>query len=433
LRLFKYHSRPIEVSTRAEGLLFECDVKKVREKVVFLAQENPFAARGGVSLREANVIRALAEIAEVELVYFAGQLGARCQPWSLAPSGVAGFEVVRDRAPLWKHAIDRLQGYIISSYILSSYSQRIEDELRARAAPGKVLWLSTLTMAKYIQIGQRLGYRVVLDEHNLESNLILRLALTSDRGWRLLWHALQSRFYERRSCLSADAVVATSAHDAHILEKLMRKKPVRVLPNTVDFGDYESARMSSLSQKESTLFFAGRLDYPPNSEGLCWFQDEVFPLLRERCGKEMPKIVVAGAAPPPTVLERLRDGGIEVHPNPASILPLLRDATVVMVPLLTGSGTRLKILEAMAAGKPVVSTAKGAEGLEVRSASHLLIADRPEDFAHAVADLLKNPELRARLGAHAAELVREKYDWRALRKGLADLLEWLRAVPKNPQ
>jgi glycosyltransferase involved in cell wall biosynthesis len=258
----------------------------------------------------------------------------------------------------------------------------------------------------------------VLDEHNVESAMLFEAAWSTPRAWHRTLIAAQCAWHERRFCQLADEVIATSDIDAAKLRKLAPHAHVTVIPNSVDAEAYASAR----STPGATLFFSGTLNYAPNVEGLDWFIDEILPRLRGSLKAELPRVVVAGANPSPETRQKLERAGIHVEADPPKMLPHLAQASVVFVPLRSGSGTRLKILEAMAAGKPVVSTGKGAEGILVSPGQDLFIADQPDTFASLVARLLRDPTLRATIGVKAAQLVESRYDWRQARGAIAGLL-----------
>ncbi|MCM2322541.1 MAG: glycosyltransferase family 4 protein [Oligoflexia bacterium] len=387
------------------------------QKLVFLTSESPFPPSGGGKLRDLNLLRVLSEDAEVELLCFAGS-----RPSAPPSLPVRVTELGRRKAPLWQRSI-----YPLRPYIVNGYSDAMEQALAERAAPDRVLWISRLAMAQYLPAAKALGYRVILDEHNVESQLLLSAALSSLRRAPGLWQALQCRYHESHFCAQADAVVATSDVDAARLTRLTSPHAagrIRVIPNTIDAEDFEPLH----ARAGSTLFFSGTLSYQPNIEALRWFCEEILPRLRRAKGPALPRVVVAGASPSAETVKFLQDAGIEVHADVEAIQPLLGEAAVVVTPLLSGSGTRFKILEAMAAGKAVVSTRKGAEGLALSPSYDIWLADSADRFASAILHLLEDSHLRGEMGARAIETVRRRYDWRCTRPLVKELLQ----LERNP-
>jgi glycosyltransferase involved in cell wall biosynthesis len=379
-------------------------------KVIFLTSEFPYPANGGGKLRDSHVLKLLQERADVEILCFGNPAQSTGQPRATI--------IERRKAPIWKRAI-----YPLRPYVVNGYCEDMAAAIRERAAPGTLLWVSRLAMAQYIQAARAAGFSVVLDEHNVESSVLMNAAFSKMRHWPSSLLAAQCRYYEERFCLASDAVVATSDVDAHRLQRLAPKAPIHIIPNSVDCEAYAEAR----TRPGRTLFFSGTLNYAPNVEGLVWFTAEVLPRLKAALGAEMPRVVVAGANPTPEILSRLGRAGVEVVPNPPSMLPYLADAAVVFVPIRSGSGTRLKILEAMASGRAVVSTGKGAEGLVLSPTYDVFVADQADTFTSAILRLLRNPQLRAEVGVHAVRTIEEHYDWRCARPLIEKLFASLAA------
>lgn len=186
--------------------------------------------------------------------------------------------------------------------------------------------------------------------------------------------------------------------------------PVSVIPTGVDTS---TLRPAPEEPGPPRLVFTGTLGYQPNSQGICWFADYVWPLVR----RQLPdaQLEVIGRGPPPSVSALGEREGIAVIGPVPDMAPYFARAMVVVVPILTGAGIRVKIVEAMAAGRAAVSTSLGCEGLPyVEPGRHLLVADEPHDFARAVTDLLRDPRLRAGIAREARALAERRYDWRGL-------------------
>lgn len=294
--------------------------------------------------------------------------------------------------------------------------------LRARFKPGTLLWVSRLSMAQYVPLARSLGYRIILDGQQLESSILLDSALSSVRGLPRLWHAAQCSLFEEKACSQTDAVVTSSDLDASRVMKRIADASVHVIPNSVDCGNYASLR----ENPGNSLFFAGSLNNAANIEGLHWFLDEVLPRLRAQLGFDLPRIVVAGSNPPDSLRARLIEAGIELHANPPRIHSFLGDAAVVFHPIRSAGSSRISILEAMAAGRAVVSTGKGIEGLVLSPTFDIWIADHADAFASTILRLLGDPLARAELGRQAALTVETRYDWTQARVRLQALLHSLR-------
>ena len=266
------------------------------------------------------------------------------------------------------------------------------------------------------------GPPFVLSEHNVEFRLGETIGSTV-HGLRAVGYKLYSRRevrlrrrLELNACRAAAHVVVVSEPDRQLLLHELPSLQVSVVPNGVDLDYFRPSYESEMEQSESSAVFVGKMDYRPNIDGVSWFCHEVLPSVRDR----IPGFTfgIIGANPPPAVSALASIGGVHVSGSVADVRPFLRQATVVVVPLRAGSGTRLKILEAFAAGKAVVSTAVGCEGLDADDGTHLSVADSPDLFAQRVIDLVLHPGRRVDLGTAARMLVEERYGWDAVAKRL---------------
>lgn len=213
-------------------------------------------------------------------------------------------------------------------------------------------------------------------------------------------------------------LVAMSERDRADLHEAGITVPVDVVPNGV-----ASDELLPLPEPDGppVLIFTGTLNHPPNAEGIAWFADEVWPSVR--AGRPEARLLVVGRDPPPSVTGLASRPGVEVVGPVPDMRNWYARATAAVVPLLSGGGSRLKILEALASGRATVSTTVGAEGLELDGDRDLLLADGAEPFAAAALRLLDEPDLRARLTSAGRELVERRYDWRVLGEELARTLE----------
>ncbi len=248
----------------------------------------------------------------------------------------------------------------------------------------------------------------VMDLHNVYSTLVDRVALER-RGVPRLYLRREAKLLQRMESLaagSADALLTVSESDASHFANL-GGRDVRVVPNAVDCAAYDSLP-TGRRPGPPILLYVGAMSWAPNVSAARYLASEVLPEIRHRFPETRLRIV--GRDPTPEV-EALRClPGVEVTGTVRSMLPHLAEAHALVVPLEAGGGTRLKILEAFAAGLPVVSTPVGCEGLRVEHGEHLLISDR-EQFAESIFTMLADDQLGAGLAAKARVLVREHYDW----------------------
>jgi glycosyltransferase involved in cell wall biosynthesis len=246
---------------------------------------------------------------------------------------------------------------------------------------------------------------VALDAHNVESVLMERCATLESWWMRVLlgrfhqaWVSLEKQWLPRFGL-----ILAASAPDAAVLADLAPSTRVCVYPNSLPLAPQPEV------EEEQAIVFTGNFDYPPNLDAVRYFHGRIWPLLRNR----YPDLIwrLAGKNPESVARFLRRDPRIQIlGPVEDAVVELAR-ARVAVVPLRAGSGTRFKILEAWAAGRAVVSTKIGAEGLGSVDGEHLLLADTPERFAGAVSALLDSAELRGRLGRAGRRLYEERFTW----------------------
>jgi glycosyltransferase involved in cell wall biosynthesis len=286
-----------------------------------------------------------------------------------------------------------------------------------------VVQFEGLEMAPYL--GQVIAHagqsdvppRLVLDEHNAEYVLQRRVfeidarvpqrwpsALYSWVQWRRL------KRYESWACRQVDSIVAVSDMDAAAIGRIAPSSAVSVVPNGLDVQSYASSPHSELLPPHS-LVFTGTMDYRPNIDAVLWFAHHVYPLVQNRA--PTARFYVVGRRPH-SRLDSLRDQpGVVITGGVPDTRPYIRAASAYVIPLLSGGGTRFKVLEAMAMQCPIVSTSMGCNGFPVVSGRDVLLADDPEAFAAHVVELLKNARQRQALG-EAGLAFAWRYDWSAI-------------------
>ncbi len=269
---------------------------------------------------------------------------------------------------------------IIDSY-MALYLEVLPEELRRRA----VLTFIDVVYSRAERIG--------------------RLETKPGRKLRNLLYSRMMRRWEPRYAGRFARCIAVSASDRSLLLSANPGLSIDLVPNGVDAREF---RPLPEPPSARSLVFVGNMGYRPNVDAMNWFCDRILPRLR----RELPGVEmwIVGKNPTPEVTH-LDGDGVHVTGRVDDLRPFYQRASVAVVPLRGGGGTRLKILEAMALGRPVVSTAIGCEGLEVEDGKHLLIADDPEAFAGATLRLLRDEEIKGHLTHAARALVEEKYDW----------------------
>jgi len=262
----------------------------------------------------------------------------------------------------------------------------------------------------------------VLFQHNVESALWERQAKHERHPAKRVVFKLESAKmtrYERTTVQRFDHVIAVSDHDRKLMSDMTDAKRISVVPTGVDLNEYASVTGTNNSNHEPRVLFLGSMDWEANIDGVDFFCREIWPAVLSTAPSA--KFYVVGRNPHP-IIRKWASDSVEVTGRVESVLPYLRDALIFVVPLRIGGGTRLKIYEAMAAGKAVVSTTVGAEGLDVHHGQDILLADDAADFTRSIVSLLEDPERRRELGNNAARLAAQ-YDWATIARKFERILK----------
>jgi polysaccharide biosynthesis protein PslH len=276
-----------------------------------------------------------------------------------------------------------------------------------------------IEIANYLLAAQAIqpNTPMVYDAFNAEATLQADIARVDRESVRRLPNAIYSevqarriKTYEARICRAATAVIAVSEEDAAILRRYRGDEGVYVVPSGV-FVDHYATPSERLDLKTNALVFTGKMDYRPNVDAMMWFASEVLPGVVRHVDAHL---YIVGQKP------HKRLDGLRMNPHiaitgwVAEVQPYLHAATVYVAPLRMGSGTRLKLLEAMAAGCAVVASPTGAAGLMQDAKAHMIICEEPAEMANGIRGLLAQPEQRKVMGGRARQYIREHYDWAVL-------------------
>jgi len=309
---------------------------------------------------------------------------------------------------------------IQSFYYDASVAQHVRD-VTGRVAYD-VIQIEFPFLAPYLQaVAPQNRAKKILSMHNIESLRFkreLELAQWGKRRLLLLGDYFFFPAWEERALGRFDGIVAVSEIERIWIQRNAPQATVQLAPNGVDTA-YFSPTSSNTPARKPYIAFTGVMDYPPNVDAACWLCNEILPALQRNHADLAVRII--GKNPSPQVLELAKRRGVEVTGTVSDIRPHVAGALALVVPLRSGGGTRLKILEAMAMARPVIATSVGAEGLEVTPGKDILIADDVQQFVERVEFLMRSTEAPASLGTAGRRLVLEKYDWRKCLSGLEDL------------
>jgi glycosyltransferase involved in cell wall biosynthesis len=378
-------------------------------KILVVARSLP-RPTWGAGTRNYHLLRALASLHEVSLLALVDEhereqsAAAHLVPHTRAvrqvdapPAGSRRFDQIR--------ALATGRSFYLDSHTVPGAQAALDDEL-SRTNYDAVLF-EGLFVAGYVVPAH---IRVILDEHNIEHELLWRSYQRADgvarRGFNWLEYR-RLRPLEIAACQRADLVLVTSEREQQMLHALLPKKNVQVVPNGVDIEAF--TRDESSIETPGRVIFTASFDYYPNVQAALYFAEQCWPSVRSAFPEATWHLV--GRNPPPEIVRLGALPGVTVTGSVPAVQPHLAAAQVAIVPLLTGAGTRLKILEALALRRAVVSTRLGCEGIDCVPDRDLLVADEPYAFAAAVVSLLHDGGRRSSLGVAGRALVEEQYSW----------------------
>lgn len=391
--------------------------------ILILTPQLPYPPHQGTSLRNYHIIRGLAQHHQVTLLSFV-EANQSTEPEAIRPL-LDNLHALHTLPAPTRTTAQRLRQLLTTrlpdmAHRLydPGFAARLRDLLAANIF--NVVQVEGIELARYmadIRVASP-GSVLIFDDHNAETELQRRNMLTdfgNPRRWVAAAYSLvqvaRLRRFERGAMMQADGVTAVSDTDRSLLQTLLgdNRKPLLAIPNSIDVQAYHQDETADGPVFD--LVFTGKMDYRPNVDAMLWFADEIWPQIRASQSQATWAIV---GQKPHARLERLREmPGVVLTGWVESVRPYLANAAVVVMPFRVGSGTRLKLIEAMAAGKAIVSTRIGAEGFPVTHDRELLLADEPAGFATAVVHLLSHPADRARLGQTATQFA-ARYDWRSV-------------------
>jgi sugar transferase (PEP-CTERM/EpsH1 system associated) len=399
-------------------------------RILMISHFVPFPPNTGALQRNFNLLREIALSHEVHLVTLTqkallpdkARLDEAISRVSQYCKTIRVFPIPSDKSPFRWYSmllINLLSGlpYSVKRFFSSAMNNEVGKIIRESAID--VIHVDTIDLAQYVS--SITGIPMVLNHHNVESDLLRRRAHNASNPlvkWYAHMQAGRLSAYEKRMMPLFHDNLAVSTIDKTVLERMCPRARLSVVPNGTDTEFFTP----SDRKQEYTLIFAGGLNWYPNKDAMIHFCTCILPTIVKECPQVRMQII--GQDPPKEL------AGFSSQKLPVDVLGFVPDvreyfaaAAMQVVPLRVGGGTRLKILDALAMGKAVVSTSIGEEGLELVNGRDLLIADTDDDFAKKVIMLINNKELRRTLGRNGRATVEQKYSWKVITPLLIDSYE----------
>ena len=413
-------------------------------RLLFLGSTLPYPPDSGQAIRSFHVLRLLARAFDVTALCF-----YRRTPLSFGrPEGgtieqdlaqrlaalsqladVAAFPIPQEHniwRLVWDHLRSVSRNEVYTTFALDSrtFRKRLLHLLRTRRFD--VVHMDSITLSGYLPLLGDLP--IVCVHHNIESALLERRGRAEKSLWRRAYLLHQARLMEREMrhwCGRCRLNVMVSEADRMELQRIVPEANSAVVPNGVDIDAFRPG-----VGREDSIVFVGGLNWFPNRDALQYFCDAILPIMRA-AGEPAPARWLGGGASDEVRRHYGDRYGVELTGYVPDVRPYVRDAARYIVPLRVGGGTRLKILDAWAMGKAVVSTSVGCEGLAAEDGQNILIRDDPDGFAHAVRAVLHDGALRQRLGIEGRSTVERLYSWEGIGESMLPLYRSLHDSRKD--
>jgi glycosyltransferase involved in cell wall biosynthesis len=310
--------------------------------------------------------------------------------------------------------------YNVSRFFSSDFDKVLQETLKNNLFD--IIHLESLFLTPYLHTIRKFSKaKIVLRSHNLEHLIWERLAnLEGNKAKKVYLKHLASRLkkYEKQVLNDVQAIAAISSEDTNRYNQLKCTVPLKTSPFGIDLELYNP--VCSKPKTSLKLFHIGSMDWSPNIEAVNWFLDDIFPKL----SKLNCQLSLAGKNMPNYILKQKSDK-LNITGYVKSAIDFIADNDVMIVPLLSGSGMRIKIIEAMAMGKTVITTKIGLEGIAAVHGKHVLIANTTKEFKKEIEKLIDNPDLVVSIGKNARNLVENNYDNKVISKELLTFYETL--------
>lgn len=385
-------------------------------KILFLSQRFLFPMDTGGKKRTGNVLKHLAKMHDITLfsnVEFPKDHSYLAQTKDLCTHfiPVPWEEMKRYSLLFWLRLFFQMFSiYPVSA--LNDCSKSLQIALKKELLAGKY----DLAICDFVQSAKNFKWvknvPSVLFQHNVESIILSRHMATVQNPisflfWWFQWKKMVR--FEKKACRAFDRIIAVSQKDKKDFERLYALQNVEAIQTGVDTEYFKPC--PHIPEKEHSLAFCGSMDWLPNEDAILFFIEEIFPVVKKRV-KDVTLTVVGRNPSPYLKKEADKFPEISLTGWVEDIRPYIAESSVFIVPIRIGGGTRMKIYEAMAMGKPVISTSVGAEGLSVQNQKNIIIEDEAEELAGKIVYLFDKKEDRERMGGKASAHVRENFSWK---------------------
>lgn len=403
-------------------------------KILWLSHLVPYPPKGGVLQRSYYLLRELSKYHEIDLMAFnqknlisplyhgdveRGLIESR-RELSKICNEIDYFDIECDSGSFGKEMLAFTSLFSRAPYTINwlrskEFSKALSDKVAKNNYD--LVHLDTISLDIYRPILD--GLPITLDHHNIESHMLLRRA-GKEKSWLKKAYFFQEgarlKRYEKNVCPQYLGHITCSDIDSERLRTLTPLSNIKAIPNGVDTSFFSP---KGIDKDHNSIIFVGRMSWYPNIEAALFICNEIMPRLRDLCPGIHLRII--GANPPEQIKKfDLEFDDIEVLGFVDEVRDYIEKTTVYVCPIMDGGGTKLKILDALSMEKPIVAHKIASEGINVTDGVNILLADKADEFAKSIAELVQSPEEQRRLGKAARKLALEQYEYTAIGKSLSD-------------
>lgn len=391
-------------------------------KILILDEEFPYPLNSGKRLRTSNLTYELAKSNDVSYIAFGEDESDSVKHFKSKNIHTIPVSPLNNKKSGFSFYLKLLANifspdpYIVTSHYSKEFEQKLNDEISKNRYD--VLICEWTPYAQYVK--NIIDVKSIIVAHNIESDIWKRYYENETNPLKKFYVGLQYKKvleFEKQCFKWVNGATAVSSIDASFIEKLNLPYEPAVIENGVDTDFFQPSNSPLVKNR---LVFTGSMDWRPNQDAAEFFAHDILPLLK----KSVPDIEAyfVGRNPPPHIEQLNNIDGIVITGMVDDVRTYIAEASLYIVPLRIGGGSRLKILEAMSMQKPIVSTSIGAEGLEVTDKENILIANKPQEFCDTILQALENKELCQRIAQRGYELVHNTYKWSSISKKLNQYL-----------
>lgn len=416
-----------------------------RKRVLWLSHLLPYPPKGGVLQRSYNLLTEVSKCHEVTLLAFA-QEGLLELHYGSITKGIE--ETVRELSgvchevkvvpmplssvPFSKHIIaltSLFTNYPYTLNWLNSKKYRNEIKNLLKDYNFDLIYCDTVSLAIYQDSFKSIPF--VVGHHNIESDMMKRRSINETNWIKKIYFDIEAKKilkYERNLCKKASLNITCSALDSEKLRRALPASRISEIPNGVDLNYFVPEPRKLKGKKNITFLFAGRLNAYTNSKAALFIAKEIWPILRSHFSGS--RFFIVGSNPPKEVLLLAEnDDGLVVTGFVEDIRPYLRDSDIYICPISDGGGTKLKVLDALAMGIPIIANPIACEGIDVTEGENILFAEKPDQYARQAAKLLENEMRYHEFSANSINLIENCYSYTGIGKKLSQLLA--EVAPQN--